>query len=127
MSRGDDPFGDIEELFEQFTEFGETLSVDVIEQEETVVVLANLPGRDPEEIQVRLEGERSLHIEAPAPTTEEEGQYVVRGRPRDEVSRAVRLPSAVAESDTEASYDQGVLRVRLGKPSAVEGTEIEVN
>jgi HSP20 family protein len=130
MSR-DDPFSDIEELLDQFTEFGATLSaeipVDVLDRDEAVVVLADLPGRDAEEIQVRLENERSLHIEAPAPAETQDGRYVVRGRPRAEVSRSVRLPAAVDESDSDASYDRGVLTVHLPKPSASDGTEIEVN
>jgi HSP20 family protein len=130
MTGRDDPFSEIEELFDQFTEFGATLStdipVDVLDREKAVVVLADLPGREPDEIQVRLEDERSLHIEAPAPGGDHEGRYVVRERPQAERSRAVRLPAPVSESDTEASYDQGVLRVRLGKPSAGDSTEIEV-
>lgn len=130
MSKGDDPFSEIEELFDQFTEFGSTVSadipVDVLDREEAVVVLADLPGRDGEEIQVRLEDKRTLHIEAPAPAGEPEGNYVVRGRPQADVSRSVQLPAGVDDSDTSASYNRGVLKVRLGKPSADSGTEIEV-
>jgi HSP20 family protein len=130
MSDRDDPLADIEALFDQFTDFGAAMSadipVDVLDRDDEVVVLADLPGRETGEIQVRLEDERSLQIEAPAPTAEAEGQYVVRGRPRAAVSRSVRLPAAVDESDTEANYDQGVLTVRLGKPSGGEGTDIEV-
>jgi HSP20 family protein len=131
MTERNDPFGEIEELFDQFTEFGATLSadipVDVLDRDDEIVVLADLPGREATEIQVRLEDERSLHIEAPAPAAEQEGHYVVRGRPRAEVSRSVRLPATVSESATEANYDRGVLTVRLGKPSGTDGTEIEVN
>ena len=131
MSDRDDPLAEIEALFDQFTDFGATMSadtpVDILDRDNEVVVLADLPGRETGEIQVQLKDERSLQIEAPAPTAETEGQYVVRGRPRTAVSRSVRLPAAVDESDTEANYDQGVLTVRLGKPSGGEGTNIEVN
>jgi HSP20 family protein len=131
MSGRDDPFSEIEELFDQFTDFGTTLSaeipVDVLDRDDEVVVLADLPGRDAEAIQVRLEDERSLHIEAPAPAADLEGRYVVRGRPRSAVSRSVRLPAPVDDGETDANYDQGVLTVHLGKPSGGDGTEIEVN
>lgn len=131
MTGRDNPFGEIEELFDQFADFGATLSadipVDVLDRADSVVVLADLPGRESEEIQVRLEDQRSLHIEAPAPADTQEGKYVVRERPRAAVSRAVRLPAPVSESDTEASYDEGVLRVQLAKPSGDDGTEIAVN
>ncbi|ERH10943.1 MAG: molecular chaperone, small heat shock protein [halophilic archaeon J07HX64] len=129
MSDRDDPLAEIEALFDQFTDFGTTMSadipVDVLDRDDEVVVLADLPGRETGEIQLRLEDERSLQIEAPAPIIKE-GQHVVRGRPRTEMSRSVQLPAAVDESDTEASYDQGVLTVRLGKPGDRESTDIEV-
>jgi Molecular chaperone (small heat shock protein) len=129
MSDRDDPLAEIEALVDQFTDFGATMSadipVDVLDRDDEVVVLADLPGRETGEIQVRLEDERSLQIEAPAPIIKE-GQHVVRGRPRTEMSRSVQLPAAVDESDTEASYDQGVLTVRLGKPGDRESTDIEV-
>jgi HSP20 family protein len=131
MTARDDPFGEIEELFDQFTEFGSALSgevpVDVLDRDDEVVVLADLPGRDPDSIEVRLENERSLELEAPAPTDEMEGRYVVRGRPRSDVSRSVHLPAPVDENATEARYEQGVLTVRLGKPTGGDGTEIPVN
>lgn len=131
MTTRDDPFRDIEELLDQFTNFGTPISgdipVDVVDTEEEVIVLANLPGRDVADIEVRLEDERSLQIETPALEDELDGRYVVRGRSRTAVSRSVRLPTAVDEDDTDASYDRGVLTVRLGKPSGGDGTEIPVN
>lgn len=131
MSRRDDPFAELEELFDQVTDFGPdvsgTVPVDVVDDDEAVVVVVDLPGRDPEDVQVRLEDDRHLTVEAPPRADEFEGQYVRRGRPRDEVSRSVTLPAAVDESETTASYDQGVLAVRLGKPGAGEGTDIPVN
>ena len=130
MSNRDDPFEELEALFDQFTEFGTTLSgevpVDVLDRDEEVAVLVDLPGRDPESIQVRLD-EQSLVVEAPAPAEDRDGQYVVRDRPRTEVSRSVRLPTPVDEGETEASYDRGVLTVTLGKPTGDGGTEIPVN
>lgn len=131
MTDKDDPFTEIEELFDQFTDFGATLSgevpVDVLDTEQAVVVLADLPGRDPADIQVRLKTGRTLRIEAPARETERDGRYVARGRPRDAVSRTVRLPADVDEGETDASYENGVLTVRLGKPSETDGTEIPVS
>ena len=130
MSDRDDPLAEVEALFNQFTDLGAATStdipVDVIERDDKIVVLADLPGREAGTVQVRLEDERSLEIAAPAPVTETEGQYVLRGRPHTEVSRLVQLPAAVDESNTEANYDQGVLTVRLGKPSGDEGIDIEV-
>jgi len=131
MTARDDPFREIEELFDQFTDFGATLSgdipVDVVDTDDEVVVVADLPGRDAEDIQVQLEGERRLQIEAPEREEALDGRYVLRGRPDSAVSRSVRLPAAVDEGETDASYDRGVLTVRLGKPTGDDGTDIPVN
>jgi len=130
MTRSDDPFAEIEELVEQFTDFGATLSgetpVDVLDTDEAVVVHADLPGRDPDEIQVQLQEDNTLRIEAP-PREEDEGRYVRRGRRREAVTHDVGLPAAVDEGRTEAGYEAGVLTVRLYKPSEAEGTDIPVN
>ena len=131
MDGTDDPFAEIEELVEQLTDFGATLSgetpVDVLDTDEAVVVHADLPGRDPDTLQVQLQDDNTLRIEATPREEESEGRYVVRERHRDAVSRDVRLPAAVDEGATEASYEAGVLTVRLGKPSESDGTDIPVN
>ena len=130
MTSRDDPFAEIERLFDQFTEFGTAPSgmvpADVLDRDDEVVVLLDLPGRDPESIQVRLADERTLVVEAPAPEGRD-GQYVVRDRPHTDANRSVRLPTPVDEETTAASYDRGVLTVRLGKPTDGDGTEIPVS
>jgi HSP20 family protein len=132
MDRGDSPFGEIEQLFDQLSTFGDPitrgLAVDVLDAGDELVVEADVPGRDPETIDVRLEDNRRLHIEAPSPGESTEGRYVTRERPRESLQRTVRLPAAVDDSGTEASYEEGVLRVRLTKLTGDgDGTEIPVN
>lgn len=132
MDRRDTPFGDIEQLFDQLSNFGEPitrgLAVDVVDAGDELVVEADLPGRDPETIDVRLEDDRRLHIEAPSPQEETEGRYVTRERARETLQRTVTLPAAVDDSETEADYQQGVLTIRLSKhTSDDDGTEIPVN
>jgi HSP20 family protein len=39
----------------------------------------------------------------------------------------VALPDRVRKEDAEASYDNGVLTIRLPKQEASEGTDIPVN
>jgi HSP20 family protein len=129
--RREDPFQEVEQLLDQFTGLGPALSdeipVDVLETEESVVVLADLPGREADDIGVRLADEQRLTIDAPA-VPEPEGRYVLRSRATGEASRSIRLPSPVREEGTEASYDDGVLEVRLDKPTDErEGTDIEVS
>ena len=156
-----DPFGEIEELLErmgrEFEELGGTLdtpggpqlsgardvAVDVIEDDESITVLADLPGFDDEDIEVELR-EDSLSIAA---TREEERdvevaaadaadaadaddaddaadsdvRYHRRERRSRSVSRRVPIAEPVERGGATASYDNGVLTVTLPKRSGSGG------
>ena len=132
MPERTDPFGEIEKVFEQFSELGGPLGgdppVDVVDTDDEIVVYADLPGRDPDSISVQLTENETLEIEAQRDDHSAEGRYVTRERSREQLSRSVSLPAAVDEDETEASYDRGVLTVRLQKlRSEAEGTDIPVN
>lgn len=127
-----DPFGEIEQLFEQFSQLGDPLGgrlpVDVLDAGEKLLVVADLPGRDPDSITVKLDDNRTLQIEAGEQQSDMEGRYVTRERTQQATSRTVGLPAAVDESGTEADYDRGVLTINLPKLSGdSDGTDIPVN
>lgn len=132
MTDRPDPFAEIEQLFDQFSQFSEPLGgrvpVDVLDTGDDLHVHVDLPGRDPESISVQLTDNRKLEIEAQPAETTTDGRYVTREREREPVSRAVSLPAAVDESETEANYDRGVLTIRLPKLSGdSDSTDIPVN
>ncbi len=133
MTGPTDPFDEMERLFDQLTEFGGAVGgdvpVDVRDEGDAFVVLADLPGYAVDDIDVQLAEDRRLTLAASRETDHTgEANYVRRERPRGGTTRTVTLPEAVDEDATEASYDDGVLRVRLGKRTAGdEGTDIPVN
>ncbi|MFC6722216.1 Hsp20/alpha crystallin family protein [Halobacteriaceae archaeon SHR40] len=132
MPERTDPFGEIEKVFEQFSELGGPLAgdvpVDVVDTGDEIVVHADLPGRNPDHISVQLTENETLEIEAQRDEHTAEGRYVTRERSQEQASRSVSLPAAVDEGETEASYDRGVLTVRLQKlRGEAEGTDIPVN
>jgi len=132
MTARDNPFGEIEQLFEEFTQLGDPLGgrvpVDVVDAGEEIIVYADLPGRDPGTISVQLTESRTLSIDAPREEISADGRYVKRERTRDSVSRSVQLPAAVDDEETEANYDQGVLAIHLPKLQGdSDGTDIPVN
>jgi HSP20 family protein len=135
--RRSNPFEEIERTFErmsrQFDEMGRQwdgwppsgmqvrshdVSVDVADYDDSVVVMADLPGYEREEIDLTIDGDR-LSIAA-SRTRESEsgdaaGEYVRRERRSESVRRSVTLPAAVDESAASATYTNGVLTVRLPK------------
>jgi HSP20 family protein len=139
MSSRDNPFGEIERLFEEMNEglrafdtsLGGEVPVDVLDTGEAYEVCVDLPGYDREGIDVRL-SDRTLTVEAERSTeTETESgesgdRYVRRERTRESVSRTVHLPDAVEAGGTSATYEDGVLTVRLPKREADGGESIPI-
>jgi HSP20 family protein len=127
-----DPFSEIEQLFEQFSQLGDPLGgripVDVIDTTDELLVRADLPGRSPDAVSVQLEDDRTVLIETEPEESDPGGRFVTRERTNEAMSRTVALPAAVDGSGTEASYERGVLTVRLPKLSGdTGGTDIPVN
>jgi len=130
MTDGSDPFSELEQLFDEFVQFGFPMMrdppVDVVDADEEIVVLVDLPGRDHDSITVTLEENRRLDVAAGSRDERMQGRYVKHERDEDAVSRSVRLPAAVDEEATEAEYDRGVLTITLPKLTG-DGTDIPVN
>ena len=108
---------------------GGSVAVDVEDAGDEFVVTADLPGYDRDDIDVQLAGER-LTLSADRSTSSEtgrDGTYVRRERRQQSVSRSVRLPEPVDETGTEATYNHGVLTVRLPKAEADDGHDIPIN
>ena len=140
MSGSRDPFKQIEELFEQlntgFAEMSEEfdpagatgVDVDVADADDEVVVTADVPGFDPDDIDVSV-SDRQLRIDAEhsEEIADDQTQYYRRERSRRAVSRTVPLPTDVEENEAAASYENGVLTVTLPKAGGDGGVDIQID
>jgi HSP20 family protein len=129
-----DPLSEIERAFDvlgdQFGVAAGTVPTDVLDDGDSFVVRADLPGYDSDDIDVQLSEGRTLTISAEQTEESEvsDGNFVQRERRSQSLSRSVTLPAAVTESETTASYEDGVLTVTLPKATSDEGgTDIPVN
>ncbi|WP_313691951.1 Hsp20/alpha crystallin family protein [Halorarum halobium] len=140
-----DAFEDIESVFDRMNEELEELSrqfegefvgdvdVDVAETDDEVVVVADLPGFETDEIDVTVAG-RELTLSAEREEEREESdeaderRYHRRERTRSRVTRRLRLPEDVVEEDADAEYTSGVLTVTFPKETGDGdgGTRIDV-
>ncbi|MDI6866358.1 Hsp20/alpha crystallin family protein [Methanoculleus sp.] len=104
------------------------LRVDVRDHENEVIVVADLPGVEKENVSVRLIDPRHMEITSQrTDETEEESQdFFVRERVYGQISRTVPLPTEVTEDGARASFKNGVLEVRLKKVAKERGTSIPV-
>jgi HSP20 family protein len=134
--RGDNPFQDIEQIFDRMSrEFGGgafagaagSVAVDVEERDDAFVVTADVPGYEKDDIDVTL-ADRTLRIRAERETETEarEADYLRRERRETSASRSVRLPGDVDEEGITATYKNGVLTVTLPKREGGDGHRIDV-
>jgi len=97
------------------------------EKEKEVVIRAELPGFEAEEVKLEVKGER-LTIEAehkePAEKTEKKEEKTERAYAH--VKRMMTLPPTVELEKAEAVYRNGVLEVRLPRKPEAMGHRIEV-
>jgi HSP20 family protein len=101
--------------------------VDIYETENEIVVRADLPGIDPNDIDIRIEnnvltikGERRMQQEV-----KEENYY--RGEAAyGTFNRSFTLPSAVDEDKINAEFRVGVLKITLPKKEQAKPKQIKV-
>jgi HSP20 family protein len=126
----------MDRLFERFFEspwaelpaLGDwTPAVDVTEGKEAITVKAELPGVDPKDINVALEGDL-LTIKGEKEQKKEEKderQHRIE-RTYGAFMRSVRLPAAVEGGKVSAAFKNGVVIVTLPKAPGAKGTTIPV-
>ncbi len=104
------------------------VDVDILDDGDDVVVVADLPGFNRDDVSVEADSHR-LRLSAEVEEEEEEAddEYYRRERKRRSLSRTVTLPVEVDPSGADASYEDGVLSVSLPKEGIEGGEEIEIS
>lgn len=115
--------GDLDRVFDEF--FGHSLTrredarppaVDVSETADEVLVKAELPGVNKEDLQVEILPESlSLRAVTTAEKEEKERTYHRRERVWRRYERHIPLPAEVVTAEAKAALTDGVLEVRMPK------------
>jgi HSP20 family protein len=102
-------------------------AMDLVETDDHFVLRADLPGLSQEDVHIELEdttltlsGERKAEHEA-----RDEGFYRVE-RAFGAFSRTLTLPKGIDPEAITASFDRGVLEVRIPKPEERKPRRIEI-
>ncbi len=108
--------------------YGLAPAADVLETETEYRVLMDLPGIDPSAIQLRVEKDTltvQVDRKQPQPTA---GEAVHRSeRAFGTFFRSFTLPTGVDATRVEATYEQGVLTVKLPKREEAKARSIPVS
>lgn len=128
-----DPFAELSRLQNDLnrmrgeSRLGFAPAVDILEEEDAIVLSAELPGMKAEDVHVHVEnnvltlsGERKLEHE------EKQGDYHRIERSYGSFSRAFALPKNVDAEHIDAKLEAGVLRLKLPKRAAAERRRIEI-
>jgi HSP20 family protein len=122
-------------LFEHFLGYGATspedgkptyaLPVDILETEDAYHLQATVAGATPADVEVTFEdGMLSLQVK-PAPT-QIEGKLIRQERPWGNWSRKLELPKEVDAANIAATFENGVLTVRVPKAARAKPVRIAV-
>lgn len=128
------PFGDLERFFEEdwlLPAFPPIRmpepAMDVYETGKEVIAEVNLPGIDPEKIEVSVKNQ----ILIVSGKTEEKKEEKEKGYWRREIrkgsfERMMRLPTAVKEDKVEANYEKGILKIVMPKAEAKKEKTVKI-
>lgn len=95
--------------------------LDFVETDTDYRVIVELPGVDPKDVSIELRGDvLTIRGEKKAEHEEKaENRYLVERR-FGRFERQIRLPAEIDLDKAEATYDKGVLTIRLPKPEAAQ-------
>ncbi len=107
---------------------GGPLALDISTTTDALVVEAALPGVRPDDVEITVE-DGTLTIRATSANEREgsEGGYLVQEIRRGEFSRSVSLPSGLEPDRAEATFENGVLTLRIPKAEQVKPRQIRIS
>lgn len=102
--------------------------VDVRDHDDEVIVVADIPGVEKENLTLNLIDPRTLEISCERKSEQEEKAegYYMRERMTGTMRRVIVLPADVTEDNSAASFKNGVLEVRLKKTSPTKKGRIAI-
>ena len=104
-----------------------SIPLDIVRDGDNVTVKASLPGVQPDDIDVTIEG-GVLTIKADTKVEEEreDGGYVVRERRAGSFHRSLRLSDHVDTDKVEPRYENGVLTITLPVAESKKAKHLKV-
>ncbi len=102
------------------------LPVDAYSTPDEVVILASVPGVNPEDVEITLEGE-TLTIRGELPALPENVNCLLQERAHGKFARTLTLNVPVNPDKAEAVFQNGVLTLRIPKAEAVRPKTIKVS
>ena len=101
------------------------LPLDVYTTEEELVISVAVPGVEPDDVDITIEGD-TLTIKGEIKGPIENVNYVIQERPYGQFNRTLRLNMPVQADKAEASFDRGVLTLTIPKQEESKPRTIKI-
>ncbi len=107
--------------------YGNTLPIDVLENDDVFTIIANIPGVNPDNLNINVhDGVLSIAVEIPQPEYGEGVKALMQERFYGSLARRFNLSHEVDVEAVEASYDEGVLTLTLPKAEVAKPRQITI-
>lgn len=104
------------------------LPLDVTRTADELVIEAALPGIRPEDVEITVEdGTLSIRGEFREEQRGSEGESLMQEIRRGTVARAITLPTGLEADKASATFEHGVLTLRIPKAEAVKPKQIRIS
>ena len=127
------PFGELEDFFKDisFNDFyreSSDLAIDISEDKKNVIVEMQVPGINPDKIDIQVE-DNHLHISGSRQDASEteDRTYYHKEIKRGSFERVVALPCAVKAGEARADFKEGTLTIVLPKSEGAQSQKIAIN
>lgn len=102
-------------------------AMDVKETDKEIIAEVEVPGFDPEKVDVLVEdGMLRVRGTMDEKKEEKEKNYWRKEIRKNSFERIIHLPVAVQESAVEATYEQGVLKIIMPKAEAKPSSKVKI-
>lgn len=126
------PFDEIDNVFESFPSLlkqGFDLGVDISEKDDNIIAEMNLPGVDPDKIEISVE-DNYLRVSGTREESKEEKRkhYYSKEIRRGSFERTISLPQAVQKDKVVAESKNGTLTITMPRlnPETSEKVKVQV-
>ena len=103
------------------------LPLDVYSTPEEIVLMASVPGVDPEAVEITFEGDvLTIKGEVPGPVAGENVEYLMQERRQGRFSRSLSFNVPINADAIEATFEHGVLTIVAPKAETVKPKTIKV-
>ena len=104
------------------------LPLDVTTTHDELLVEASLPGIKPEDVEITIEnGTLTITGKTADQRKAEEGSYLVQEIRRGSFSRSMTLPNGLEPDRASATFEHGVLTLRIPKAEQVKPRQIRIS